>query len=298
MSTQNDNTTAFQIGSIFAGLICAGLSWYLLAPLLSSIPLIILAIFIFAVTSWGIYEAFADDYGSSREPQTFGENAVSPTVSKMGLSDRDAWTGSSEGKMSNAPAALMTGTKTSTSKKTKSKPAAKIAKTTATKTAAPKATAPKATAAKKTVAKKATSAASVAKATKAPANKTVAKKASAAPKAAAPKAPAKKAVAKKAPAAQKTAAPKAAAPKAAKPKTTGPVRLKKAKGKADDLKLISGVGPKLEKTLNGLGFWHFYQIADWKRADVAIVDDELSFKGRIDRDNWIKQAKVLAKKKA
>ncbi len=79
------------------------------------------------------------------------------------------------------------------------------------------------------------------------------------------------------------------------PKKAGPARLKKPQGKADDLKLISGVGPKLEKTLNSLGFWHFSQIAIWKRSDVAVVDNELSFKGRIDRDDWIKQAKKLAK---
>ncbi len=79
-------------------------------------------------------------------------------------------------------------------------------------------------------------------------------------------------------------------------KSSGPERLKKPSGKADDLKLISGVGPKLEKTLNDLGFWHFSQLAKWKKADVAVVDDELSFKGRIERDDWIKQAKALAKK--
>lgn len=80
-------------------------------------------------------------------------------------------------------------------------------------------------------------------------------------------------------------------------KKSGPVRLEKPEGEADDLKQISGVGPKLEKTLNSLGFWHFSQIAKWSRKDVAIVDDELSFKGRIERDEWIKQAKLLAKKK-
>lgn len=78
-------------------------------------------------------------------------------------------------------------------------------------------------------------------------------------------------------------------------KSSGPMRLAKPTGTADDLKLISGVGPKLEKTLNGLGFWHFNQIGKWTKSDVAIVDDELSFKGRIDRDDWIKQAKALAK---
>ena len=94
---------------------------------------------------------------------------------------------------------------------------------------------------------------------------------------------------------KKAAAKKTVAKKTAPAKAAGPLRLKKAEGKADDLKLISGVGPKLEKTLNKLGFWHFSQIAKWKKSDVAIVDDELSFKGRIERDDWIKQAKALAK---
>jgi predicted flap endonuclease-1-like 5' DNA nuclease len=110
---------------------------------------------------------------------------------------------------------------------------------------------------------------------------------------------AKKAAAKK-PAAKKSAAKKSAAkkPAAKKPvaRKAGPERLEKARGKPDDLKLISGVGPKLEQTLNKLGFWHFDQIASWKKADIAIVDDELSFKGRIERDDWVKQAKGLARK--
>ena len=95
--------------------------------------------------------------------------------------------------------------------------------------------------------------------------------------------------------ASSTAAPlKASEP--AKSSDAGPRRINKPEGKADDLKKISGVGPKLEKTLNKLGFWHFHQIAEWTKEDVAIVDDELKFKGRIQRDNWIKQAKALAKK--
>ena len=65
-------------------------------------------------------------------------------------------------------------------------------------------------------------------------------------------------------------------------------------GTADDLKKISGVGPKLEKTLNGLGIFHFYQIAAFTRENVAWVDKYLRFKGRIDRENWIEQAKILA----
>lgn len=65
-------------------------------------------------------------------------------------------------------------------------------------------------------------------------------------------------------------------------------------GGADDLKLISGVGPKLEGTLNDLGFYHFDQIAKWGASEVAWVDSRLRFKGRIERDNWIDQAKILA----
>lgn len=95
--------------------------------------------------------------------------------------------------------------------------------------------------------------------------------------------------------AKKTAAKKPAVKKPAA-KKAGPERLKKARGKADDLKKISGVGPKLEQTLNKLGFWHFDQVAKWSKADIAIVDEQLTFKGRIERDDWVKQAKALARK--
>ncbi|MBU2582306.1 MAG: NADH-quinone oxidoreductase subunit NuoE [Alphaproteobacteria bacterium] len=68
-------------------------------------------------------------------------------------------------------------------------------------------------------------------------------------------------------------------------------------GTADDLKRISGVGPKLERTLNELGIYHFDQIAAWTPEAVAWVDDYLSFKGRIGREGWIAQAKALAAEK-
>ena len=68
-------------------------------------------------------------------------------------------------------------------------------------------------------------------------------------------------------------------------------------GGADDLKKISGVGPKLEGVLNDLGFWHFDQIAQWTEDEVAWVDNRLKFKGRIMRDNWMAQAAELAKDK-
>jgi len=64
--------------------------------------------------------------------------------------------------------------------------------------------------------------------------------------------------------------------------------------KVDDLKAISGIGPKLEKVLNGLGVWTYAQIAAWTKEEIAWVDDYLSFKGRIGRDEWIKQAATLA----
>lgn len=66
-------------------------------------------------------------------------------------------------------------------------------------------------------------------------------------------------------------------------------------GQADDLKQIKGIGPKLEKLCNSLGFFHFDQIANWTPDEEAWVNANLEgFKGRVSRDNWIAQAKVLA----
>ncbi len=100
----------------------------------------------------------------------------------------------------------------------------------------------------------------------------------------------------------KKAAPKKAAPKkpakaeeAPAVEETQPETLSAARdGGADDLKKLKGVGPKLEGLLNELGFYHFDQIAAWTEAEVAWVDSRLSFKGRIERDGWIAQAKELA----
>jgi len=65
-------------------------------------------------------------------------------------------------------------------------------------------------------------------------------------------------------------------------------------GEADDLKRIKGIGPKLEQKLNSMGIWHFSQIARWAEDDVAWVDATLNFRGRIVRDDWIAQARVLS----
>ena len=62
----------------------------------------------------------------------------------------------------------------------------------------------------------------------------------------------------------------------------------------DDLKRISGIGPKNEDALNALGIFTFQQIADWTPANVDWVEDYMSFPGRIEREDWIGQAKLLA----
>jgi large subunit ribosomal protein L21 len=86
------------------------------------------------------------------------------------------------------------------------------------------------------------------------------------------------------PKAEKKAAPKKAEKAAAAP----------AAG-ADDLKKLSGVGPALEKKLHAAGVTTYAQIGAWTGADVAAIDEQLSFKGRIEREGWIEQAKELAK---
>lgn len=99
--------------------------------------------------------------------------------------------------------------------------------------------------------------------------------------------------AKKAPA--KKATPKKKAPAATADDRPTMMLDAPESGQADDLKKISGVGPKLEQTLNELGIWHYHQVAAFKKKDIAWVDERLRFKGRIERDDWVGQAKKLAK---
>ena len=68
-------------------------------------------------------------------------------------------------------------------------------------------------------------------------------------------------------------------------------------GGADDLKKVSGVEPKLETMLNELGIYHYEQIAAWTPENIAWVDNRLTFKGRIERDDWTGQASRLASEK-
>ncbi len=66
-------------------------------------------------------------------------------------------------------------------------------------------------------------------------------------------------------------------------------------GKPDDLKLIAGVGPKLEELLHKLGVFHYDQIASWNEMNIKWVDQHLgSFRGRALRDKWIEQSSKLA----
>jgi len=64
--------------------------------------------------------------------------------------------------------------------------------------------------------------------------------------------------------------------------------------KADDLKLIKGIGRQNEDRLQALGIWHFEQIAAWTPENVEWVGSYLAFPGRIEREDWVGQAKVLA----
>ncbi|WP_306110432.1 MULTISPECIES: 50S ribosomal protein L21 [Roseovarius] len=90
---------------------------------------------------------------------------------------------------------------------------------------------------------------------------------------------------------------KKAEPKAEKKveeKKAAPKKAAKAEG-GDDLKELSGVGPALEKKLQEAGVTTFAQIAAWTADDIAEMDEKLSFKGRIEREGWVAQAKELVK---
>ena len=101
--------------------------------------------------------------------------------------------------------------------------------------------------------------------------------------------------------AKKAKVAKKAAPKAKTatlPMTDENGRLEAAIGEADDLKLIKGVGAVLEAKLNAAGIFHFWQIAGLKKAQVELLEADMSFPGRIGRDEWVAQAKTFAKQVA
>jgi large subunit ribosomal protein L21 len=84
--------------------------------------------------------------------------------------------------------------------------------------------------------------------------------------------------------------------KAATKSETAPKKAKPAAAAAvfnDDVTLIGGIGPALEKKLAALDITSLKQIAEWSAADIERVDAELAFKGRIEREEWVQQAKDL-----
>lgn len=106
-------------------------------------------------------------------------------------------------------------------------------------------------------------------------------------------APPKAVVAPVAPTPAPQAEPEATTAEAA---TESAPKIPAAVGEPDNLRLIKGVGPKLNTLLISLGVTRFDQIADWKEAEINEVDQYLgTFSGRITRDAWIDQAKFLAK---
>ncbi|CAH2408974.1 proton-conducting membrane transporter [Mesorhizobium escarrei] len=127
--------------------------------------------------------------------------------------------------------------------------------------------------------------------------KTTSRKPAAAKAAAAPKASASKASASKASASQ-ASAPKPpaskAAPKSAAPAAKKAATAKAAAGEASNLRRLIGIGPANERLLNGLGVTTYAQIAAWTAADVKRIEETLNFDGRIERERWIEQAKLLA----
>lgn len=62
---------------------------------------------------------------------------------------------------------------------------------------------------------------------------------------------------------------------------------------AQDLKRIRGIGVLIEKRLNDLGIGTYEQIANWTASDIERISNKLDFKGRIERENWVEQARIL-----
>ncbi|ARP63654.1 proton-conducting membrane transporter [Mesorhizobium sp. WSM1497] len=99
------------------------------------------------------------------------------------------------------------------------------------------------------------------------------------------------------PAATKTSAPAKSAtskPATVKPATVKPATAKPASGKPDNLRRLIGIGPVNEKLLKAQGVTSFAQIASWTAADIKRIEDVMNFDGRIARERWIEQAKLLA----
>ncbi|WP_372893776.1 50S ribosomal protein L21 [Rhodosalinus sp.] len=87
------------------------------------------------------------------------------------------------------------------------------------------------------------------------------------------------------------------APRTAGTAETAPKAKATAPAGGDDLTKLSGVGPKLAEKLQGAGVTSFAQIAAWTEEDIVALDEQLSIRGRIEREGWIDQARALAAEK-
>lgn len=252
------------------------LKWWVHYALWPALLLAILIAILVAILLWiGFYRGadeteFGTPIGSSTAPAASATTSATSAPSSSADSPSAAsFMGSPEANAAKAQDAGATAAKPEVAAST-----ASVSSETSSADAKPASTAkkaaPKKTAAKKPAAKKTTSAAPGGAA----AMMGDAGKAMASEKKAAKAKPARKPVAKD-----------------GKPETLSKPRA----GGADDLKQIKGVGPGLEKTLNELGFYHFDQVAGWRKKEVEWVDSRLKFKGRIERDGWVKQCKTLAK---
>lgn len=256
----------------------------------------IVALVVLAVTGLFLGRLFCRAGGSSHTHPARHDHDIAASRQSIAAADSNGAMVSSipDDTMKTTSAGVAAATAASEKPAAKAKSAAKkAAKATAkpaakTKTAAKPAAKTKAAAKPKAVSKPAVKSKAAGSAASKAVSKPAAKKVAAKPAA---KKPAGKTTTK--------AAPKAAAKPARKPvaKDGKPEMLKKPRtGGADDLKQIKGVGPKLEARLNDIGLYHFDQVAGWRVKEVEWADNNLEgVKGRVSRDGWVKQAKILAK---
>ena len=72
-----------------------------------------------------------------------------------------------------------------------------------------------------------------------------------------------------------------------------PEQIAAPEGGGDDLTAITGIGPRIGEVLNELGIYTYAQIAGWTPENETWIENHLSFKGRVSRENWVEQAKAL-----
>jgi predicted flap endonuclease-1-like 5' DNA nuclease len=75
---------------------------------------------------------------------------------------------------------------------------------------------------------------------------------------------------------------------------TAPPTLAAPVGEPDDLQAIKGIGPRLKQLLNDIGIYHYRQIAAWTPGEIAWMNAKIDFKGRVQRERWVAQARALA----